>query len=183
MCRGLFVPTQFHFECCGFRDDSWWHVSLHLKKWRDESQNMNTLWKVINICTCAYTYAHTHTKHTTTTKQHHDHNDTHHTTQHTTSHGDKERQRETGKEETGAPHSLCQILWCVDSSLSRCQWCQSAGTVMSAAALLLRAKLGVVVGWWSGLGLVGGRAGAVRGLAPLYRHLLFLQNVLWSLWR
>ena len=23
MCRGLFVPTQFHFECCGFRD-SWW---------------------------------------------------------------------------------------------------------------------------------------------------------------
>ena len=24
MCRGLFVPTQFHFECCGVLDDSWW---------------------------------------------------------------------------------------------------------------------------------------------------------------
>ena len=22
MCRGLFVPTQFHFECCGFFDGS-----------------------------------------------------------------------------------------------------------------------------------------------------------------
>ena len=22
LCCGLFVPTQFHFECCGFRDDS-----------------------------------------------------------------------------------------------------------------------------------------------------------------
>ena len=22
MCCGLFVPTQFHFECCGVRDDS-----------------------------------------------------------------------------------------------------------------------------------------------------------------
>ena len=21
MCRGLFVPTQFHFECCGVRDE------------------------------------------------------------------------------------------------------------------------------------------------------------------
>ena len=31
-----------------------------------------------------------------------------------------------------APHSLCQILWCVDSSLSRCQRCQSAGTAMCA---------------------------------------------------
>ena len=23
MCRGLFVPTQFHFECCGVLDGSW----------------------------------------------------------------------------------------------------------------------------------------------------------------
>ena len=22
MCCGLFIPTQFHFECCGVRDDS-----------------------------------------------------------------------------------------------------------------------------------------------------------------
>ena len=26
MCRGLFVPTQFHFECCGFLDGSWWQI-------------------------------------------------------------------------------------------------------------------------------------------------------------
>ena len=26
MCRGLVVPTQFHFECCGFLDGSRWHI-------------------------------------------------------------------------------------------------------------------------------------------------------------
>ena len=33
---------------------------IYLKNRRDEAQNMNTLWKVINIYTCAYTYAHIH---------------------------------------------------------------------------------------------------------------------------
>ena len=26
LCCGLCAPTQFHFECCGVRDDSWWRV-------------------------------------------------------------------------------------------------------------------------------------------------------------
>ena len=29
MCRGLVVPTQFHFECCGFRE-SWSHMYIHI---------------------------------------------------------------------------------------------------------------------------------------------------------
>ena len=30
MCCGLFVPTQFHFECCGVLDDSWWDICLQI---------------------------------------------------------------------------------------------------------------------------------------------------------
>ena len=46
-------------------------------------------------------HTHTHQTHTTTTKQHHDHNDTHHTTQHNTQHHmetDRERERDRERE-------------------------------------------------------------------------------------
>ena len=39
----------------------------------------------------------------------------------------REEKRESGLASTFvAPHSLCQILWCVDSFLSHVRWCQSA---------------------------------------------------------
>ena len=37
LCCGLFVPTQFHFECCGVRDDMWMYMymSMIVSKFRD----------------------------------------------------------------------------------------------------------------------------------------------------
>ncbi len=29
VCCGLFVPTEFQFECCCVRDDSWWHMYIY----------------------------------------------------------------------------------------------------------------------------------------------------------
>ena len=31
LCCGLFVPTQFHFECCGVRDDM--YISIYTYFW------------------------------------------------------------------------------------------------------------------------------------------------------
>ena len=35
MCRGLFVPTHFHFECCGVRDDIYLYIYANIYRWRD----------------------------------------------------------------------------------------------------------------------------------------------------
>ena len=47
LCWSLFVPTQFHFECCGVCDDSWWHgcVWMYIYK-RCLQKDMKPWWKV-----------------------------------------------------------------------------------------------------------------------------------------
>ena len=56
MCCGLFAPTQFQFECCGFREDSWWHLYIYIYA-RDVAKHMKPLWKVLNnIHTYTYTW-------------------------------------------------------------------------------------------------------------------------------
>ena len=42
MCCGLFVPTQFHFECCGVRDD--------MKKYK------YSRYRYVNVYECALVY-------------------------------------------------------------------------------------------------------------------------------
>ena len=88
------------------------HVSTHVRvvpahtgtfrmytRWRFWTHTRVFFQYFKRAATHTQTHGHTHTKHTTTTKQHHDHNDTLHTTQHTTSHGDRER-GEDGRGET-----------------------------------------------------------------------------------
>ena len=41
LCCGLFVPTQFQFECCCVRDDSWWHIQIHFLRYMWTYMYMN----------------------------------------------------------------------------------------------------------------------------------------------
>ena len=66
MCCGLFVPTQFHFECYGVLDDSRYHMYIFIFK-RDLCKNMKptrkvkdpfnrTSWKVSDVQIVRYTW-------------------------------------------------------------------------------------------------------------------------------
>ena len=48
MCCGLFVPTQFHFECCGVRDG---HVKIYIQIFTD-IEICERIRICISICIC-----------------------------------------------------------------------------------------------------------------------------------